>query len=123
MKLELLLAVDGFWKKAEVTVEVFLGRETSSNGEESSVILFQKFSFSGPPDLGVDVDEGGYWNPVVDVSRLFFLFPGVLKPKEDGSGICIAFRFPFSFRFALESWELESRKVTFFFFKSDLGAS
>ena len=63
MDLEKLEVVGAWnWEKAEVTDDVFLGdtleKETSANGEESSVILFQKFSFSGPPgvlrDFGVD---------------------------------------------------------------------
>ena len=45
-------------------------------------LSFRSFVLSclfGLPHLGAD-DEGGYWNPVDNVSRLLFLFVGVLKP-------------------------------------------
>ena len=88
---------DGGWnrEKAEVTVEVevFFGEtlenETSMKLGDSLLILLQKSSFNGPPgvldllDWGV-VGAGGYWKPTV-VSRLLFLFVGVLKLWEDCS--------------------------------------
>ena len=88
----------GGWnrEKAEVTVEVFFGEtlenETSMKLGDSLLILLQKSSFKGPPevidllDVGL-VDARGYWKPKV-VSRLLFLFVvGVLKLREDCSGI------------------------------------
>ena len=90
-------------EKAEVTVEVFLGEtlenETSTKGVDSSVMLFQKSSFNGPPDPGVldllalGVEAGGNWNPAT-VSRRLFLFVGVLELWEDCSGIGISALLP-----------------------------
>ena len=95
-KLEATGDLEWCWEKADVTVEVFLGEtlenETSTKGVDSSVMLFQKSSFIGPPDPGVldllalGVEAGGIWNPAI-VSRRLFLFVGVLELWEDCSGI------------------------------------